>query len=126
MRSILFGAVVLALHAAPALATDASPACEAKRTNIELQIEEATKRGNSKEVAGLRKALQANKDHCTQASLEKEREKQIRQAEKKVQEREKSLAEAERKGDAKKIANRKSKLEEAHSDLLEAEKPLPR
>ena len=37
----------------------------------------------------------------------------------------KSLLEAERKGDAKKIEDRKAKLESARNDLVKAEKPLP-
>ncbi|WP_349744119.1 DUF1090 domain-containing protein [Roseateles cavernae] len=110
--------------AAPAFAADRSPACEAKRAAIETQITQAQARGRSQEVAGLNRALAANKARCTDASLAKERETRIRAAERKVAEREKSLREAEHKGDAKKIASRKTKLDEARHELTEAEKPV--
>ena len=84
----------------------------------------APQRGHSQELAGLQRALAANQAHCSDASLAKAREADIRAAQKKVAEREKSLAEAERKGNAKKIAKRKAKLAEARRDLAEAEKPL--
>jgi hypothetical protein len=125
MRTLVLCAFVLTVYASPGLAATPSPACEAKRANIESQISEATARGRTQEVAGLRKALRANKAHCTDKSLASEREKRIQQAQRKVDEREKSLREAQHKGDAKKIATRKAKLEEARRDLVEAEKPLP-
>lgn len=96
----------------------------AKRANIEAQIAEATTRNRKQEIAGLQKALKANKANCTDASLAKERDRDIKAAKKKVAEREKSLAEAERKGDAKKIADRQAKLDEAKQQLTMAERPV--
>lgn len=124
MKPLVLCACVLALHAAPALAADASPACAAKQARIEAQLAEATAQGRNREVAGLKQALRGNKAHCTDAWLAKERDAQIRQATKKVAEREKSLAAAEKKGDAKKIAARKAKLDEAQKALAEAQRPL--
>lgn len=124
MKNLVVCACVLVLHAVPALAADASPACAAKQARIESQLTEATAQGRSREVAGLKQALRSNKAHCTDASLAKERDAEIRQATKKVAEREKSLAAAEKKGDAKKIAARKAKLDEAQKALAEAQKPL--
>lgn len=124
MRTLVLCTFILTVYAAPALAAEPSPACAAKRANIESQISEATARGRTQEVAGLKKALRANTAHCTDKSLASEREKQIQQVQRKVEAREKNLLEAEHKGDAKKIENRKAKLEEARNDLIEAEKPL--
>lgn len=124
MKTIVLCACVLALHAVPALAAEPSPACTAKQARIESQMAEASAQGRSREVAGLKKALRANKAHCSDASLARERDAQIRGATQKVAAREKSLAEAEKKGDAKKIASRKAKLDEARSALAEAQKPL--
>jgi hypothetical protein len=125
MKALVFCAVsALAAWTAPTLAADASPACAAKRAQIEAQISEATAQGNKQQVAGLQKALKANKANCSDASLAAERDKQIKAAQKKVASREKSLREAEQKGDAKKIADRKAKLEAAKAELVEAEKPL--
>ncbi|KQO24086.1 hypothetical protein ASF11_22645 [Acidovorax sp. Leaf76] len=124
MKNLVVGVCLLALHAAPALAADASPACAAKQARIEAQLAEATAQGRTREVAGLRQARRSNKAHCTDAWLAKERDAEIRKATKKVAEREKSLAEAQKKGDAKKIAARQAKLDEARSALAEAQKPL--
>lgn len=124
MRALVICALFLSVHAVPALAADPSHACLAKRASIESQISEATARGRTQQVAGLKIALKGNKARCSDTLLASEREKDIQQAKRKVTEREKSLAEAERKGDAKKIADRTAKLEQARSDLAEAEKPL--
>ncbi|MDW5443258.1 DUF1090 domain-containing protein [Polaromonas sp. SM01] len=117
-------ASVLVLAVAPLWAQQPSAACEAQRARIEAQIERAQAAGNSREVAGLQKALRANKAHCSDASLAAERERNIRKATKKVAEREKDLAEAQRKGDPDKIAQRQRKLDEARQALAEAQKPL--
>ncbi|WP_382328638.1 DUF1090 domain-containing protein [Hydrogenophaga sp. UC242_50] len=103
-----------------------SSACQAKRRNIEAQLANATEHGRKQEVAGLKKALRANQANCTDASLEKERSAEIRQAQKKVAEREKSLREAQQKGDPKKLAERQAKLDEARRELTEAERPIER
>ncbi len=124
MKTLIPCIALLAAYAAPAQAAERSPACEAKRASIESQITEATARGRTQEVAGLKKALKANLAHCTVQSLEAERQKKIKAAQRKVVEREKSLAEAEQKGKPDKIADRKTKLEAARQDLAQAEKPL--
>ena len=124
LKKTLVGVALLIASTSPAFATERSPACEAKQASIEIQIEEATSRGRSQEVAGLKRALAANKAHCTDASLSTERDARIQDAQRKVVAREKSLAEAERKGNPKKIASRRTKLEEARADLIEAEQPI--
>ncbi|WP_353235222.1 DUF1090 domain-containing protein [Diaphorobacter ruginosibacter] len=124
MKNILPGALFLLACASPAFAAERSAACEAKRSHIESQISHATAHGRSREVAGLKRALAANKAHYTDASLAKERDARIRDAQRKVAEREKGLAQAEHKGDAGKIAARKAKLEQARNDLIEAQKPI--
>lgn len=124
MKQLLVCCLVVGVWSGYASAGQPSAACAAKRTDIEAQLNEATSRGRQQEIAGLRRALKANEAHCTDASLAKEREKDIKQAQKKVAERERSLAEAKRKGDAKKIADKESKLEDARRELARAEQPL--
>lgn len=119
-------ASALLVFAAPTLANEPSSACQAKRRNIEAQLANATEHGRKQEVAGLKKALRANQANCTDASLEKERSAEIRQAQKQVAEREKSLREAQQKGDPKKLAERQAKLDEARRELTEAERPIER
>jgi hypothetical protein len=117
----MFGAVV-----GQTMAVQPSVACAAKRADIEAQLSEATAHGRKQEIAGLQKALRANKANCTDESLAKDREKDIKQAQKKVAEREQSLAEAKRKGDPKKIADREAKLDVARRELTRAETPIAR
>ncbi|MGB3069684.1 MAG: DUF1090 domain-containing protein [Ottowia sp.] len=124
MKHLLWCGLLLSAFTGHAIAAERSAACVAKQSNIEAQLVQAKERGHKREIAGLQKALNANKANCTDESLAKEREKGIRQAQKKVAERERSLAEAERKGDAKKIADRKAKLDAARSELALAEKPI--
>lgn len=124
MRTLLLFA--LAIYGAATLAAEPSPACDAKRASIEAQISEAQARGRTRELAGLKRALKNNNEHCTDQSLARDREAQIRKAQAEVTEREKDLREAEAKGDPKKIASRKDKLEEARRELAEAEQPLAR
>jgi hypothetical protein len=124
MKASLLCALLLAAFTPLTFAAERSAACEAKRATIAAQISEAKSRGRSQEIAGLERALAANKARCTDSSLAKEREAHIRDAKKKVASREKSLAEAERKGDAEKIAARQAKLDEARSALTVAERPI--
>lgn len=114
-----------ALCAAPGLASEPSPACAAKRTEIESRITQAQAHNNRPELAGLQKALQANLSNCTTESLAAQQEADISQARSKLAEREKDLKDAQHQGDHKKIAKRQAKLEEARSDLAKAEKSLP-
>lgn len=122
MKTILICVSLFALYATPSFAATPSPACDAKRASIESQIAAAKARGQK--IAGLDKALLENKAHCTDESLAKEREGKIRGAQQKVTAREADLHAAEQKGDAKKIAKRQAKLEEARKELSEVEKPL--
>lgn len=124
MKNAVLSTMLMFAVVAPVVAAELSSACAAKRTGIETQIAQAESHGRSREVAGLKKALAANKAYCSDASLAREREARIRDARKKLAEREKSLAEAERKGDQKKIAARTAKLDEARRELAESEKPV--
>lgn len=118
----LFIASLLVLSATPLLA--AQPACEAKRANIESQISQAQAQGRQHQLAGLQTALRANRANCTDAMLAAERESDIKKATKKVAEREQKLAKAQAKGDSRKIASQQADLDEARSDLAQAQKPL--
>ena len=113
----------LAAAAAPAQA--ASAACEARRAQIEASLADAQARNQAREVRGLKKALSANKSTCTDALLEKQRQSDIRAAQKEVAQREADLKEAQGKGDADKIGKRQAKLDEARAELERANRPIP-
>lgn len=108
-----------------AAAAEPNPACAAKRSDIEQQIERAHAHGNAPQLAGLQRALQANSTRCTDADLARERARRIADAEQEVAERERDLREAEQRQDAEKIATRRSKLDEARHELERSRKPPP-
>ena len=118
----LFIASLLVLATTPLLA--AEPACVAKRTRIESEISQAQAQGRQHQLAGLQTALRANRANCTDAMLATERDREIKKATKKVAEREQKLAKAQAKGNSRKIASQQADLDEARSDLAQAQKPL--
>lgn len=127
MKAVLYSNLMaIALMAAgPTAQAAPSAACAYKQQEIETQLGFAKQAGNQHQIAGLERALAANQTHCSDASLEQERQERITKAAHKVAEREQELAEAQAKGDPKKVARRQSKLLEAQHDLQEAQRPLP-
>lgn len=121
MKQLLI-ASLLVLAATPLLA--AEPACAAKITRIEFEVGQAQAQGRQHQIAGLQKALRATQSNCTDASLAADREIDIKKATEKVAEREQKLAKAQAKGDTRKIASQQADLDKAHSELLQAQKPL--
>ena len=119
-----FIASLLVLAATPLLAAEPTAACAAKRTRIESEISQAQAQGRQQQLAGLQKALRANQSHCTDAVLAAERKSDIHKATKKVAQQEQKLAKAQAKGDSEKTAKRQTELDEARSELSQAQKPL--
>jgi hypothetical protein len=124
MKPYILG-VIAVFSSGPLLAAEQSPACLAKRAEIERGISAAEAHGNFREVRGLKRALRANNNHCTTALLEAERNRDIAEASDKVAKRQAELEKAERKGSARRIARQRAKLEEARRKLSEAQQPLP-
>jgi Protein of unknown function (DUF1090) len=121
----LVALLLTAIYVVPTFAAaPPSPACDAKRSSIEAQIAEAKAHGNRQQLAGLNTALRANKMHCTDASLEAARQRDIAAATKKVAQRESDLTAAQAKGNQKKIAKQQAQLDAARQALAEAQKPL--
>ena len=109
--------------AAPLMAAEQAPeltGCAAKKQSIISQIELAKSQGNSDQQAGLEKALGEVTDHCTDASLKKERENKVLDARHEVSKRQADLEKAMKKGDAEKINKRKDKLAESRKELQDA------
>ncbi len=79
MRTPIFIALLVST-ALPATAAELSPRCAAKQADIEANISAATARGNTRELAGLNKALRATKANCTEESLKEEKEARVRKA----------------------------------------------
>jgi hypothetical protein len=94
--------------------------CDAKKANLQTQIDYAREHNNSHQQAGLQKALDEVNAHCTDASLRQEREKKVAEAKHEVAERQADLAEATKKGDTDKISKRQAKLAESQKELQDA------
>ena len=91
--------------------------CDIKAKEIQQQIDYAKQHGNTRRAAGLETALKEVKTHCTEESLQAERQKKIRQKQHNVTERQQELKEA----DAGKIAKQQKKLAEAQAELQQAQ-----
>lgn len=119
--------VTLAMLLALPFSADAESAltgCAAKRDNIEQQIRYAETHGNAYRVEGLKKAYAEVVANCSDASLKKEREADVRKKQQKLIEREQELKDANASGRTDKIAKKQAKLEEARAELKEAEAEL--
>lgn len=123
-KMLLAGFLALLPAYSTLAATQAATGCEAKRQNIEQQIEYARTYGNNHRVAGLEKALSELNANCTNEGLRAERESDIRKKERKVVERRQELTEAQTDGRKDKISNKQRKLEQAQAELEEARSML--
>ncbi|MBU9809884.1 DUF1090 domain-containing protein [Rahnella sp. C60] len=109
------------LFTTAAFAAPQPESCVTKQQEIQKQIGEARAHNNQNRIDGLEKALRENKAHCTDAGLKAENQKRVDEKREKVAEREQELKEALAKGDHEKILRKQQKLEEATSELKEAE-----
>lgn len=121
---VLAGMLVMAPFFSALAANQPATGCEAKRQNIERQIDYARVHGNNYRIAGLEKALSELNANCTNKGLRTERESDIRKKERKVEERRQELAEAQTEGRNDKISNKQRKLEQAQIELDEARRTL--
>lgn len=120
MRYVRYAVLCAAvLGGANAFATEPLTGCKAKIADIERELVEAREAGNRKQVSGLEQALKAAQD-CNDDALRREREAEIREAEKDVEEERHELAEALQKGDADDIKGEQEDLAEALRDLERA------
>ena len=115
-KTILAGLLILT----PLHSVQAAAGCEAKRLNIEQQLDYARTNGNKYRIAGLEKALAELNTNCTDEGLRAERESKVKDKEFKLEERRQELSEAQANGRADKGAKKQRKLEEAQIELDEA------
>lgn len=123
-HTVLTGLLMLAPALTAVAATPVATGCEAKRQDIEQQLNYARANGNDHRIAGLEKALSEVNAHCTDSGLRAEREADVREKTRKVEEREQELAEARADGRADKIRKKERKLDEARAELEEARAAL--
>ncbi|UUW17344.1 DUF1090 domain-containing protein [Serratia ureilytica] len=119
---LALGTIMLATLSTQALA--AVTGCEAKKTEIRTQIDYAKSQGNSHQVAGLEKALNEVDTHCTDASLQQDRQLRVAEKAHKVAERQREFDQAKLSGQRDKIDKKLKKLKEAEEELAEARAQL--
>lgn len=112
--------LVNSTFSAQAMPHNSSAGCEAKRQNIERQLDYARIHNNSYRVAGLERALSRVNNYCTDEGLRSERKHYVLRKERKVEERRYELAEAQAIGRTDKISQKQRKLENAQAELDEA------
>ena len=109
---------------AASAASQSGIGCEAKRQEIQQQIDYASSHNNSYRVSGLQKALSELNANCTDEGLRAEREAKVREKTQKVEERRQELSEVKIDGRADKISKKQQKLTEAEAELSEAKAEL--
>lgn len=100
--------------------------CAAKKQEITRQLEYARAHNNQHRVNGLTTALEEVEAHCTDASLQKERQQKVAEKQEKVNERQAELKEAQASGRSDKVAKKQQKLDEAKEELAAAQAELQR
>ncbi|CPR14506.1 DUF1090 domain-containing protein [Brenneria goodwinii] len=105
-----------------AQAANVQGSCLQKEQEIQRQIEHARQSGNQHRVAGLEKALDGVKSHCTDEKLAAEHQDKIADQQAEIAERQRELSESKREGDPQKILKREKKLAEAEQELQALQK----
>lgn len=111
----------------PAIASsdcDDLKGCARKVCEIERQLNIAQEKGNKHKVAGLRKALDNAKEHCTDKGLKEDLLSEIEETQKDITEYESDLKEAEEYGKKDKVRKYQEKIEEKKDKLKRLENEL--
>ncbi|WBF46233.1 DUF1090 domain-containing protein [Serratia rubidaea] len=118
--------VVMALGVGFSSMASASYNCDAKRSAIEYQIQQAEKYGNYNRVAGLKRALSEVNARCSTGGAVIDLQKKVEKLERKLLDKKEDvrdvkadLREARAKGDAKKVAKYQRKLQEKQAEVKE-------
>lgn len=98
--------------------------CDKKYCGIEKQLQIAKDQNNKHQVSGLTKALDNAKKICTDAGLKNELTGKIKEANADIAEYEEGLKKAQSKGDAKKVAKYKAKIEQKKIEIKGFEKDV--
>ncbi|MGR7043429.1 DUF1090 domain-containing protein [Klebsiella aerogenes] len=113
--SSLLALTVLSALMTPALATQSG--CDAKKHEIQRQLDFARQHNNLSQQAGLQQALAEVNEHCSGAGLQIERENKIAEKEAKVASRQQEYDEAVASGHSHKIEKHRAKLAQAKAEL---------
>lgn len=96
--------------------------CDAKRAQLQQQINYAKQQGNVHQVRGLQRALKANHANCDDESLKNKAQDKIKDKQADIRELNVDLQKARSEGDQKKIREKQQKLRDAKRDLQIAQR----
>ncbi|MFS1539942.1 MAG: DUF1090 domain-containing protein [Candidatus Phlomobacter fragariae] len=116
--------IAIMLGSYPVFATQQINLCEIKKQKLQTEIEYAKKYGNQHRINGLEKALKNLQHDCTSKSVYQKNKNEVEKKRLKVKEREVDLKAAQAKGDKNKISKQQQKLQQAKTELHQAEKAL--
>ncbi|WP_337072407.1 DUF1090 domain-containing protein [Aeromonas veronii] len=98
--------------------------CKARLQAVNDQLVFAKAHNNTGQIAGLEQAARNIKANCTDEGLLKEQKERVNKLRGEVDDRLLELQEARVSGKPDKIADKQSKLEQAQTDLLTAQREL--
>ncbi|MDW3189252.1 DUF1090 family protein, partial [Vibrio sp. Vb0932] len=79
MKAVICGAALTMAISLPTVAQEELKGCDAKAFALEQQIEYATVQGNQKRIDGLKRALAAIEDECSEEDLREKLQAEIEQ-----------------------------------------------
>lgn len=123
-KILLAGMLILTPVFSAQAVSQTTTGCEAKRQDIEQQINYARARNNDARIAGLQKALSELNANCTDTGLRTDREADVREKKQKVEARRHELAEVQASVRTDKVSKKQQKLTEAQAELDEAQSML--
>jgi len=123
-KTLLISLLLLPTCFSALAAPQGTTGCEAKRQDIEQQIDYARLHDNNHRANGLEKARSELNANCTDEGLRAKRESDVRKKERKVEELRKELAKAQADGRTDKVDKKGRKLSEAQAKLEDAKSEL--
>jgi chromosome segregation ATPase len=98
--------------------------CTAKIETLTTSLADARAANDQERIDGLEEAMRKTQEECAGSDLQAEQEKRVAERRAEVEEEKRNLLEAERAGDIDDIEDAKSDLAEAEWELKEAERAL--
>lgn len=95
----------------------ADAGCDTKRDHLQQQLEQAREHDQPQREAGLQRALNAVKDHCTTDSLIGDSREALADLENERRDQQEELEEARQDKDASDIAKHQRKLDELGAEI---------
>ncbi|MFV0480632.1 MAG: DUF1090 domain-containing protein [Campylobacteraceae bacterium] len=125
MKKIVFLGITAALLSNFLYAQDAKlKGCALKQDRIEKELAYAKEYNHKDKIKGLEEALENAKKYCTDDSLKKDLQKDVKEREDELKKAKAELEEAKVKGKSDKIEKREEKIKKAEYKLEEAKKEL--